>query len=117
MDRSSEDNVPAIAAGGGSVWVGDESAEAIRRIDAKTHRVSPERIRLAGGSAAMELAHGALFALDGDGENLLIVDPAKGEATGPAIPVAAGEQGDLAVDDGSVWVSNLKRLSLLRLSW
>ena len=65
----------------------------------------------------MEFDHGALFALDGDGANMLIVDPAKGEATGPAIPVAAGAGGDVATDGGSVWVSNLSRLSLLRLSW
>jgi len=117
VDGSSDDTVPAIAAGGGSVWVGDHAANAIRRIDPATHRVSPERIRLSGGSAAMELSHGALFALDGDGENLLIVDPSTGEATAPAIPVGGGEGGEVAVDDGSVWVSNLNRLSLLRLSW
>jgi streptogramin lyase len=114
---SPSDTTGAIAVGGGSVWVGDASAGAIRRIDPRTHRVLPERIRLADGAAAMEFAHGALFALDGDGETLLIVDPAKAQAGGPALPVAAGEQGDIAVDDGAVWVSNLNRLSLLRLAW
>jgi hypothetical protein len=117
VDGAADDTVPAIAAGGGSVWVGDHAANAIRRIDPASHRVSPERIRLSGGSLAMEFADGAVFALDGDGENLLIVDPSTGEATGPAIPVGGGKEGDVAVDDGSVWVSNVSRLSLLRLSW
>jgi hypothetical protein len=110
-------NAPAIAAGGGSVWVGDVAGNSIRRIDPKTGRVSPDRIRLSSGSHAMEFAQGALFALDGDGATLLIVDPSDAKPAGPAIPVAAGDDGELAVDTGSVWVGNVNRASLLRLSW
>jgi hypothetical protein len=108
---------PAVAAGGGSVWVADVAGDSIRRVDPATGRVSPDRIPLNGGSHDMEFAHGALFALDGEGETLLIVDPSDGKPAGPAIPVAGGASGSIAVDSGSVWVGNVNRSSLLRLSW
>jgi hypothetical protein len=107
----------SIAVGAGSVWVSMPTAGAIGRIDPKTRRLSPQRAPMDAGSVAMAFGGGALWALGAEGENLFRIDPETAKRKGEEFPVAAGSEGRVAADDGSAWVSNLNRLSLLRLSW
>jgi streptogramin lyase len=107
----------AIAVGGGWVWVSMPAAGVIGRIDPKTRRLSPQRAPMDSGSVAMTFGDGALWALGAVGDNLFRIDPETAKRKGQEFPVAAGAEGRIAVTDGSVWVSALNRLSLLRLSW
>jgi streptogramin lyase len=107
----------SIAVGAGWVWVSMPGAHAVGRIDPKTRRLSPQRAPMDAGSVAMAVGSGAVWALGAVGDNLFRIDPETAKRKGPEFPVAAGNDGHIAVGDGSVWVSNLNRLSLLRLSW
>ena len=83
------------------MWVSDPAANAIRRIDARTRRLSPQAIRLAGGATDLAMGDGALFALDGTGETLLRIDPQAGTAVGQPVPVAAGDGSHVDADGGT----------------
>jgi streptogramin lyase len=107
----------SLAVGAGWVWVSMPAAGVIGRIDPQTRRLSPQRAPMDSGSVAMAVGEGALWALGAAGENLFRIDPETAKSRGEVFPVAAGSEGHVAVGDGAVWVSNLNRLSLLRLSW
>jgi DNA-binding beta-propeller fold protein YncE len=107
----------ALTTGGGSVWVSDPAANAIRRIDARTRKLSAQAIRLDGGATDLAMGDGAVFALDGEGETLLRIDPQSGTAVGQPVPVAAGEDGQLTADGGTALVAGGARRTLLRITW
>jgi streptogramin lyase len=107
----------SLAVGAGWVWVSLPETGAIGRIDPGTRRLSPQRAPMDAGAVAMAVGGGALWALGAVGENLFRIDPETAKRRGQGFPVAAGNQGHVAVGDGSVWVSNVNRLSLVRLTW
>jgi hypothetical protein len=107
----------SIAVGAGWVWVSLPDAGAVARIDPKTRRLSPQRAPMNAGSVAMTYGAGVLWALGSEGQNLFRIDPKTARIAGKEFPVLAETDGDLAVTDDSIWVSNLNRQSLLRLSW
>jgi Protein kinase domain len=107
----------SLAVGEGWVWVSLPAAGVIGRIDPETRRLSPQRAPMDSGSVALAVGAGAVWALGSEGDNLFRIDPDTAKRRGEGFPVAAGDGGHIAVDDGAVWASNLDRLSLLRLSW
>jgi hypothetical protein len=107
----------SLAVGAGWVWVSMPAAGAIGRIDPRTRRLSPQRAPMSAGAVAMAVGGGALWALGSVGDNLFRIDPDTARRRGQGFPVAAGDRGHVAVGDRSVWVSNLNRRALLRLTW
>jgi streptogramin lyase len=93
----------AIAAGAASVWVLDETANAVSRIDPSSGRAL-DPIPLTGRQDALAIGEGFVWVLDGRVGTLTPIDEASGEVRSP-VDVGAGAS-SVAVGGGSIWVAN-----------
>jgi YVTN family beta-propeller protein len=92
-----------VAAGGGSVWVGNLDDRTLTRVDVRT-RANTRTVSLdnqtptgvAVGDGAVWVAHGFLG-------RLTRVDPQFGQVTKTVDVVSPSDDGEVAVGDGSVW--------------
>jgi streptogramin lyase len=109
-------DVGGIAAGEGSVWVGDSAGGAIRRIDPGTRKIT-DSLDLQEGANEVAIGDGAVWALDGALETVMRIDPATNEFSGRPVRVAVGGPARLVTGDGAAWVTDGERWTLLRLSY
>jgi streptogramin lyase len=106
-----------IAIGAGAVWVADNEAERVRRIDPRTRRLDTRSIAFEGGVGDLAFGSGVLWVLDDDGGTVQRIDPTTLERVGQPIAVAAGGEARIVVAAGNAWVLSPSRRAVLRLSW
>jgi YVTN family beta-propeller protein len=92
----------AVAVGLGAIWVADNAANTVSRIDPTTNTVQP--IRVGGGPGAVATGGGAVWVADGLGGTVSRIDPTI-RRTVQTIQVGNGPAG-IAYGEGSVWVAN-----------
>src|SRR5204863_83602 len=91
-----------IAVGGGAVWVSDDAAGTVSRIDPHTNHVT-DRIGVGNGATALAFGADALWVTNGLDGTVSRIDPATN------VPIAVGVGGSpeaIAVADDGVWVSD-----------
>ena len=93
----------AIAVGSDTVWVLDEFAGAVWRIDPETEQII-DRIRLSGGLDRLAIGEGFVWILDTTLGSLTPIVESSGEVHS-AIPVGTNAE-DVAVGLGSVWIAS-----------
>ena len=93
----------AIAIGSDAVWVLDEFAGAVWRIDPGTQRIV-DRIRLSGGLDRLAIGEGFVWVLDTTLGSLTPIVETSGDVHS-AIPVGT-EAADVVVGLGSVWIAS-----------
>lgn len=92
----------AIAAGAGSVWVGNTLDGTVSRIDPETHDV--RTIDVGASPGGLAFGAGSLWVASSEGRAIAQVDP-KAEKVVQSIPVGNGPRG-VAVGFNAVWVAN-----------
>jgi DNA-binding beta-propeller fold protein YncE len=102
----------AVAAGGGAVWVADNTGGTVSRIDPTTGAVDRDPIRVGSGPEAIAVGGGGVYVACGD-DSVWRIDPTTGEAT--RAPVTIGDPAGLAVGDGEVWVTSASEGTVARL--
>jgi streptogramin lyase len=93
----------AMATGSEYVWVLDEFAGAVWRIDPKTERIL-RPIHLSGGLDRVAIGEGFVWVLDSALGTITPIDESTGEPR-PAIDVGSDAE-DVAVGLGSAWVAS-----------
>ena len=92
----------SIAIGTRDVWVLDQSASAVWRVDPRTDRVLPA-IPFTGSADAIAIGDGFVWVLDSQVGTVTPIDEASGDVR-PSISVGTGASG-VAVGDDAVWVA------------
>jgi YVTN family beta-propeller protein len=102
----------ALATGAGAVWVTNNEAGTVSRIDASTRAVVDT---IAVGSVPIGIAAGAgmVWVANNTGSTLSRIDPAANRVV-QTIPVGSDPSG-VAVGEGSVWVANTNGQTLTRI--
>ena len=93
----------AITAGAGSLWVADEAADALVRIEPDPGRVA-ESIGVGHGPASVAFGDGAVWVANRDDGTVSRIDPST-DAVTSTVEVGA-DPSAIAVGDGAVWVAN-----------
>lgn len=100
-----------VAAGDGSVWVGNGDASIVR-LDARTHRVV-SRTDVGNDPAAIAVGDGAVWIADDQDATVTRLDPAT-NAVADSTPVGDGPSA-IAVGDGAVWVADTQADEVQRI--
>jgi streptogramin lyase len=102
----------AVAVGGGSVWVADNSGSRVIRLEARSGRPTGMPIPVASGPEAIALGQGEVWVASGDGTATRI-DPSTGRTR--RAPVVIADPGGIAAAHGAVWVTSRARDAVIRL--
>jgi YVTN family beta-propeller protein len=103
----------AVAVGEGGIWVADESADALVRVDPITGAAS-DRIPVGGGPDGVAVGGGFVWVTNGLDGTVSKVDPTSGKVV-QRIDVGNRPRG-VAFAAGSVWVANAGDRTVQRLS-
>jgi YVTN family beta-propeller protein len=102
----------SLAAGDGAVWVANDNAGTVSRINPST-RALVETIPLGSSPGGIAAGPRAVWVTDNDGGMVSRIDPAVDQVV-QTIPVGNAPTG-VAVGDGSVWVANSSDGTLTRI--
>jgi YVTN family beta-propeller protein len=91
----------AAAVGAGSVWVANQRAGTVSRVDAETHQITS--IDIGADPSALAFGEGSLWVASGERRSVSQIDPATNRVL-TAIPVGNAPSG-VAVAFGAVWVA------------
>ena len=97
------DSPSGVALEGNSVWVANEGAGTITRIDLRTRRVRGAPIRVGKNPRAVATAGGSVWVANFGGRSVTRIDARSGRVV-QTVPVGLGPT-DIAVGQTSVWVS------------
>jgi DNA-binding beta-propeller fold protein YncE len=102
----------AVAVGGGSIWVADNSGSRVIRLDATDGRPTSKSIRVASGPEAIAFGQGEVWVASGDG-TVTRIDPSTGRTR--RAPVRIADPGGISAAHGAVWVTSRARDAVIRL--
>jgi YVTN family beta-propeller protein len=103
-DRISVGSRPtAVAAGAGSLWVTDEAAGTVVRVEPGSGRVS-EAIAVGNGPSSVAFGEGAVWVANRSDGTVSRIDPAT-DAVTSTVEVGA-DPSALTVSEGAIWVAN-----------
>jgi DNA-binding beta-propeller fold protein YncE len=105
----------ALTHGEGGVWVSDEGAGTLTRIDPATDEVAAPAIEIGGSPRGVAIGEGRVWVTDSARDQLARVDPSSDPPGVEARIGVGGEPSGVAVGKGLVWVSNLADESVSRV--
>ncbi|MGH9305341.1 MAG: hypothetical protein ACRD0I_00420 [Acidimicrobiales bacterium] len=104
----------ALAFGFGHLWVADDSANTVTRVDPTTGLTDGPAIVVGRGPTAVATGDGAVWVVCTPTSSLYRIDPSTQAVVGGPIPVATDPVAVVA-GDGAVWVASLAGASLTRV--
>ncbi len=102
----------AVAIGDGAVWVANNGAGTVTRIDPRTRRAVGRPIRVGAGPVALTAAPSGVWVALASGF-VVRIDPGTGRRAGQ--PVAVSDPAGIAADGDRIWVTSRAEDQLVRI--